>query len=264
MNNDFVFHLKNILEISKKSFSKDLSHKVGIINVKGDEVLAMDKKMEELIINYLKYNNLKVDVFSEEIGYISLCKKATHLVVFDPLDGSTNYQIGQNLLPYGLLIAVYEGLNPKLSDIKASGMFEVTSKRGFIFDGLITKNLEGIPVSIDKKWQIGRKTPAQFDFYYHEAIEKFGTLAQKVHLKWNGSNISSLLYVLCGISSVMGSVKMRPEEIGTDVSLIKGAGGKSVYLSGENIMNSDFGTEKIYPFVAGNKKVVDFIIKELN
>ncbi|KKP69823.1 hypothetical protein A2X44_05120 [candidate division CPR3 bacterium GWF2_35_18] len=266
MSKDFSYHIKTILELAKETFQENqsLNKEIGIINVKGDEVLAMDKKMESVIIDYLRKEKLPVSIFSEEIGFLELHNNPTHLVVFDPLDGSTNYQIGQNLMPYGLMIAVYEGSTPKLSDIKASGMYEVTSKRGFIFDGSTTRNLEGVQISVNRQWGISAKTPVHFDLYYKEAVQKFGSLAQNVHLKWGGSNISSLLYVLSEIGAVMGSVKMRPEEIGAVASLINGANGIVVDLKGNNLMNYSFGVDSIYPFIAGNKEIVRYLIKEIN
>ncbi len=264
MDINFTGHLKEILNVAEKTFrNKGLTQGVGIVNVKGDESYAMDKRMESVIIEYLRERNLPVHVFSEEIGYVEVHPEATHLVVFDPLDGSTHYKLGQGILPYGLLISVYKGLKPKLSDIIASGMYEVVTESGYLYDGTQTTTLDGNKVDISQPWTINNKTSTYFDLYYKEAVEKFGPLAQKVHLKWVGSNISSLLYVLKGIGAVMGSAKMRPEEIGAVASLIKGAGGVVLGLEGQNLLDEPFDINSVYPFVAGNKEVAEFVVKNI-
>ncbi len=56
---------------------------------------------------------------------------------------------------------------------------------------------------------------------------------------------------------------MRPEEIGTMVSLIKGAGGIAVNLKGEDLEDEFFSTDKTYQLLAGNKKVVEFLVDKL-
>jgi fructose-1,6-bisphosphatase len=87
-----------------------LTEETGIINVKGDHQIGMDVRIEELLIEYIKENNLPVNIFSEEQGVINFHQNPKFLVAFDPLDGSTNSKLGKNILPYGLLIAFYNNL----------------------------------------------------------------------------------------------------------------------------------------------------------
>jgi len=265
MNNSFVEHISRMLLSGKETIKTNplLIADTGEINVKGDQSIGMDKKMEEVLLNYIKEHNLPVNVFSEEIGFIKYHPNPTHLIVFDPLDGSTNYKIGKNLLPYGLLISCYKGLNPKLKDIVASGAIEHTTSCAWIFDGKQTHLLDGNKFRFTKKWEASKSTPFYFDLYYKEAYAAFAPLAQQVHIRWNGSNISSLTYVMSEVAAGMGAYLMRPEEIGTMVSLIKGAGGVAVNLKEQNLEDEIFSTEKTYELVAGNKRIVEFIVKQL-
>ena len=259
-------YIRNMLLLGRKIITTTplLVKEVGTINAKGDKTIGMDVKMEQALIDYIKQNNLPFNIFSEEIGTIKFHSNPTHTIVFDPLDGSTNYKLGKNLLPYGLLIACYQGLNPQLKNVVASGAIEYTTNLGWIYDGKITKTLKGGAVKLNKKWDIGQSTPVYFDLYYKKAYDAFAPLAQKIHIRWTGSNIGSLTYTMAQISTVMGAYQMRPEEIGTMVSLIKGAGGIAVNLKGQDLGEEYFSAEKTYRILAGNKEVVKFILNKLN
>jgi len=259
-------HIRNMLLLGKKiiTTTPHLAKEVGSINAKGDKTIGMDIKVEQVLIDYIKKNNLPFNIFSEEIGTINFHPNPTHIIVFDPLDGSTNYKLGKNLLPYGLLIACYEGLNPKLKNVVASGAIEYTTNLSWIYDGRTTKTLKGEQVNLKKRWEINQSTPVYFDLYYKKAYDAFAPLAQKIHIRWTGSNIGSLTYTMAQISTVMSAYQMRPEEIGTMTSLIKGAGGIAVNHKGQDLGEEYFSTEKTYQILAGNKKVVDFIVEKLN
>ena len=240
-----------------------LTEEVGTINVKGDKTIGIDRKVEQSLIDYIKNNNLPVNVFSEEIGAVKFHSNPTHIIAFDPLDGSTNYKLGKNLLPYGLLIACYKGLTPKLKDVVASGAIEHTTNLGWIYDGQVTKTLEGKVVKFDKKWEINKSTPVYLDLYYKKAYDVFSPLPEKVHIRWMGSNIASLTYTMAQVSAVLGAYQMRPEEVGTMVSLIKGAGGIAVDHKGNGLGEKDFSTDNTYQILAGNKDVVSFMVSQL-
>lgn len=259
-------HVFQMLQLGKKIITTSplLSEETGKINVKGDKTIGMDIKIEEELINYVKENDLPCNIFSEEIGIIKFHTHPTHTIVFDPLDGSTNYKLGKNLLPYGLLIACYQGLTPKLKDVVVSGAIEYTTQLGWIYDGHITKTLEGEQVRLDKKWSINQSMPVYFDLYYKKAYDAFAPLAQQLHIRWSGSNIGSLTYTMAQVSAVMGAYQMRPEEIGTMVSLIKGAGGIVVDHKGNDLGEYAFSSKNVYQIIAGNREVVEYAVHKLS
>jgi fructose-1,6-bisphosphatase/inositol monophosphatase family enzyme len=265
MELSFEDHIRKILLLVHNIVidSPILDKDTGVVNVKGDNTIMMDKKLEDAIIDYIKNNDLPFNIFSEEIGTIEFHPNPTHLIVFDPLDGSTNYKLGKNLLPYGLLIACYRGLQPKIKDIIASGGIEHITNKGWLYDGKVTKTFDGEEVDLNKEWTISKSTPVYLDLYYKKAYEKFSAFPEKVHVRWNGSNISSLLYIMSGVGAVMGSSQMRPEEIGAVVSLIRGAGGLATDLEGNDLGEYDFSTESTYPLLAGNKDVVEAMLQYL-
>jgi len=265
MNSSLTDHIRQMLLLGKKivKTSPLLADEVGTVNVKGDKTIGMDVKIERGLIDYVKQNKLPFNIFSEEIGTVKFHPNPEYLIAFDPLDGSTNYKLGKNLLPYGLLVACYKGLTPKLSDVVAAGAIEHTTNLGWIYDGRVTKTLDGKLVKLDKKWEINKSTPVYLDLYYKKAYAAFSPLPEKVHVRWMGSNIASLIYTLSQVSAVLGAYQMRPEEIGTMVSLIKGAGGVAVDHKGRDLGRQDFSTETTYQILAGNKSVVDFMVSQL-
>ncbi len=266
MPNLFVDHFRAMLALGKQTVltNPPLTDETGATNVKGDKSIGMDVQVETILLDYIKQNDLPVCVFSEEIGTVQYHPSPTHLIVFDPLDGSTNYKLGKNFLPHGLLIACYAGTKPKLNNIIAAGAIEYTTHQGWIFDGAQTKTINGEPVDLNHDWIISKSTPVNFDLYYPAAYQAFAHLPGKVHVRWSGSNVGSLTYTLSGVSAAMGALLMRPEEIGTMVALIKGAGGKAVDLHGNDLGEEEFSIDRTYAMIAGDKTVVDFIVNNLS
>lgn len=258
-------HIIELLNISRNELisGERLVEETGYVNVKGDHTIGMDTRLENLFIEYIQKNKITADVFSEEIGTVKYQGKADYLIAFDPLDGSTNYKEGMGMLPYGSLFAVYQGDNPTLSDIVAAGAFEATQDIRWLFDGKTTTNLNtGKIVELSDVVQVDKKTSVYIDLYYQEAVQKYAQAAGKIHLRWNGSNISSLLYVLTGIAPVMGAIGMRAEEIGAMVGLITGAGGVVKKTDGSELLNDLFDVDGKYPLLAGVGNAVKQLVLE--
>lgn len=262
---DWLDVINDLFELAKKELdSIPLTNKTGKINIKGDESIEMDVRIEELFIDYIKEHDLPADIFSEEIGTVSFHKNPQYLIVFDPLDGSTNYKLGHKILPYGVLIAIYAKSNPKLRDVMVAGMLDHPTSKIWIYDGLKTKEVKKDLVILSKIWPIHRSTPIQVDLYYKENYQKFSAMAGNLHIKNIGSTVGSILYLLTQTAAVYGSVCMRPEEVGAMYGLIKGAGGVVVDHRGNDLSEQDFNSDKTYEILAGNKRIVEFCVEELN
>lgn len=240
-----------------------LTEETGIINVKGDHQIGMDVRIEELLIEYIKENNLPVNIFSEEQGVINFHQNPKFLVAFDPLDGSTNYKLGKNILPYGLLIAFYNNLSPTLNDVFAAGAIEYTHNLSWIYDGKDTIDNDGNAVIINSDWKVNQSTPVYLDLYYKEGYDLYQPLAQQIFVRNTGSTIGNISYVLSNIAAGLGAVSMRAEEIGAVYSLIKGSKGTVVNHKGRDLGEYIFDPNNTYPVVAGNKTIVEFCISKI-
>lgn len=253
-------HIISMLHLGKDLATQEphLTEETGEVNVKGDRSIQMDVKVEQILVDYIKENNLPVNIFSEEIGMIEFHSNPTHLIAFDPLDGSTNYKIGKNIFPYGLLIACYQGTNPKLDDVIAAGAIEYTKDVAWVYSDKKTTDLNGNEVLLKDDWQVRTSTPLYLDLYYEEGYKAYTPLAQKIFIRNHGSTIGNLSYVLSNIAAGMGGICMRPEEIGAIVALIKGAGGITVNHNGEDIGHEIFSPDKTYQILGGTKNIIEF------
>ena len=265
MKKTLVHHIVEMLRLSKQIVtSQPLRIKeTGVVNVKGERSIAMDVVVEKLFIDYVQKNKLPVAIFSEEAGTISFDNNPKFLLAFDPLDGSTNYKIGKNLLPFGTLITFYDGLKPKIDNILAAGAIEYTKDLAWITDGRVTTDLSGNRVTLKTGWPIDKSTPVYLDLYYREGYKTYLSLAQKIFIRNTGSTIGNLSCTLSGVAAGLGGVCMRAEEIGAVYTLIKGAGGIAVNHQGKDLGKENFHPEKTYPILAGNKLVVDFCVAQL-
>lgn len=265
MAENFVHHAQEMLRIGKNlvASSPSLVKEVGTTNVKGDRTIEMDVAIEDALIDYIKKQNLPVNIFSEEKGTVQFHENPQFLVAFDPLDGSTNYKIGKGLLPFGLLVAFYQGLKPKLKDVVAAGAIEYTRDLAWLYDGQQTTDLNGKTIRLKTDWEIHRSTPIYLDLYYKEGYETYYPLAQQIFIRNTGSTIGNLSYTLSNAASGLGGVSMRAEEIGAVYALIKGVKGIAVNHQGQDLGEEVFSPEKTYPILAGNKTIVDFMVNTI-
>lgn len=257
--------VQEMLEIGLQTVAKNphATKEVGTTNIKGDKTIGMDVLVEKALIAYIKEKNIPANIFSEEAGDIKFHNQPKYYIAFDPLDGSTNYQIGKNIYPYGLLIAVYKGINPKLSDVVASGAIEYSRNLSWTYVDEKTYDQAGNPVVLKLDWEISRKTPIFLDLYYKEGYELYRPIAEQLFIRNIGSTIGNLSYVLSNIAAGLGGVCMRPEEIGAIYSLVRGAGGVTLDHTGKDLGEQLFSGNKTYQIIAGSKNIVNYAIKML-
>lgn len=265
MKQTLIEHVKAMLQLGKQvvSSNKLLDAELGTINAKGDHTIAMDKAMEDALIAYIKEHDISANIFSEEIGEIKFNENPQYLIAFDPLDGSTNYKIGKNIYPFGLLIAVYDGVQPTLNNVVAAGAIEFSRDLFWTFSDGKTFDQYDRQVGLKNDWPLDRHTPIFLDLYYKNGYELYRPLAEKLFIRNIGSTIGNLSYVLSNIATGLGGVCMRPEEIGAIYSLIKGAGGITVDHDGNDIGSKKFSSTDTYQILAGSPAVINFAIQKL-
>lgn len=263
MKEQFILHIKQMFQLAQEAVKGPaLVEETGAVNVKGDRSIGMDVRIEELLIDYIKKNNLPVNIFSEEQGIVTFHPKPEYMVAFDPLDGSTNYKLGKSILPFGLLIAFYEGVNPNLENVVAAGAIEYTRNLAWFFDGQTTTDNDGKPVVLKTDWPIHQSTPLYLDLYYKEGYDLYQPLAQQIFIRNAGSTIGNLSYLLSNVAAGLGGVCMRAEEIGAVYALVKGTQGIAVDHEGKDLGERGFNPDTTYPILAGNKNIVEFCISK--
>lgn len=262
MTEQFSEHILQMLRLGQQTLKNSplLVKETGTTNIKGDKSIAMDVKIEEYFIDYIKKHNLPVNIFSEETGTVKFHPNPTHLIAFDPLDGSTNYKLGKGLFPYGILIACYQGVTPKLKDVVVAGAIEQIHNLGWLYKDGKTTDFAGNAVYLKSDWQPERSTPIYLDLYYEVGYKIYLPLAQKLFIRNQGSTIGNLSYVLSNVAAGLGGVSMRAEEIGAVVALVKGAGGLVVSHNRVDLGEELFDPEKTYQILAGSPNIIDFAL----
>ena len=96
----------------------DLLGKTGDINVQGEKVEKLDEFANNTLINQLSKSKKVFMMGSEEIESIILPKpenpNAEYIVVFDPLDGSSNIDVSISI---GTIFAIYKKINSNQQDV---------------------------------------------------------------------------------------------------------------------------------------------------
>jgi fructose-1,6-bisphosphatase/inositol monophosphatase family enzyme len=268
---DHKKHILKILELVNDLLSTSAlkNKKVDMVNSNGEKPMEIDLQVEDLVVEYIKSHHLPYKIFAEEGGFIDFTEDAEFLVAFDPLDGSTNYSVGKNLLPYGFLIAVYNNLEPKMSDVICAGALEFTDKLSWLYNGGETfKIINGKPVPMDKidqKIVPDLHTPVYLDLYKKVSYDFYASFVQKIFIRNTGSTIGNLALTLEGASTALGGSTIKAEEIGALYSLIKGAGGEIIDEQGNDFGEIPFSGSKFFEVLGGNPSVIDLmksIIKE--
>ncbi len=268
MNNKINFDgvVSDLLSLGKQLFIEHphLTQETGGVSTKGDKTLAMDALIEHEFINYFRMKQLPVKIYSEEIGIVDIHPHPEYLVCFDPLDGSTNYRLGKNMLPYGVLIAIYQGINPKIGDVFCAGMVEMSNNLKYAYSVGVTRDINGHAVKLLQEWPIKDSTPLYLDLHKKVYYETYNPIVQKLFVRNTGSTIGNLAYVLSNVACGMGHPRIKPEEVGTVYALIKGAGGVVIDHNGRDLGEQVLDLQSSNQLLGGVENCINYIVDTLN
>lgn len=102
-------------DLSKAGLVENILGETGSTNVQGEEVKKLDEFANDILIKYLKAGGECCGIASEEEDtFVSFhnepqCRNAKYLVLFDPLDGSSNIDCNA---PVGTIFSIYKRLSP--------------------------------------------------------------------------------------------------------------------------------------------------------
>lgn len=102
-------------DLNKAGLVKNILGDAGSTNIQGETVQKLDVFANNILIQYLKHSGECCGVASEEEDtFISFhtephCHSAKYLVLFDPLDGSSNIDCNA---PVGTIFSIYRRLSP--------------------------------------------------------------------------------------------------------------------------------------------------------
>ncbi|HYD35573.1 MAG TPA: inositol monophosphatase family protein [Vitreimonas sp.] len=267
-NAELLTHLKAMIArggqvLATARHNQELDATTGKINSKGNETLAIDIAVEKKLIEYAQAQTLPVVIYSEEAGIVNFHPDPLYTLVMDPLDGSNNHLQGQDLLPYGIFLAMYQTLSPDIDDVLVAAALEHTRQLSFYFDGEKTVDGHGQTVKLRTDWKVDRKTPVYLETF-DSGYGQFLALARTIFIHNQGALVGSLGYVLKDAAAAMGGIAVKSEEVGAIVALIEGAGGKVVDLQGNSLRDQPLDHTRKYELIGGAPVIVDHIVKVLN
>jgi fructose-1,6-bisphosphatase/inositol monophosphatase family enzyme len=227
-----------------------------MVNTKGQFSAEIDVILESKILEYVREHQLPLKMYSEEIGVVTYHPNPKGLLCFDPLDGTTNFRIGKNMLPYGLLMAFYDSPSPVIADVTCALAFEATSESLWTYDGHVTNDTHNQPVTLIKNWELEKSTPVYFDLHASQGYEEYSRLSKQVYIRNTGSTIGNLNYLLSNVAAAVTLKGQKSEEVGALYGLVKGAGGIVVDDQNHEIGSRTIRFDQRYPVLAGHP---DFI-----
>ena len=263
---DFTVFLEELFTKLKSFVDENyhLTQTTGKLNRNNQKSIAMDEAMEGFILEELKKIDTKVRVFSEEIGVVDVHEDPEYLIVFDPLDGSANFKYGRGLLPFGTLVCIFEGIEPKFCNVLSAGAIEYTKDLQFYFNGSKTYDKYNMPVEISDDWENEPNKPFYIDIHKGRRKRYLPLFMNLMVPRHSGSTIGNLVYTLSNTSACMGSNMMNPEEVGAVVTLLRGAGAKVVDDYGKVFHDQLFSYKKKFAILGGGEGIVDHIIAMIN
>ena len=241
---------RKIKKASSQEFLK-FGNNVGL-GADGTITKYVDKLAEDIALNYLNKSKTKVNILSEEVGFID--KGAEYTFVLDPIDGTRNAYRG---IPfYSVSIGVGKS---KISDIEygivknipAGDIFTAEKKRGAFLNGVRI----GTPEIPDKEPLCSLALGKNFD-------KVTISLAKKEKVRSLGSASLEMCMVAIGAldSYVVGKEYLRVVDIAASTLILREAGGIVTNILGDELdmlFNLDERTSVV---AACNEEVIKKII----
>ena len=201
------------------------------IGADGSVTKYVDKIAEDAALNVLEKSKIKVNLLSEEIGFVD--HGADYTFVLDPIDGTRNAYIGIPFFAVSLAIG-----KSKISDIEYGIVKNIptgdifTAKKGY--GAFLNKKRIGVPDVPDKELCSSLALGKNFD-------KLTITLAKKEKVRSLGSASLEMCMVAIGALDfyVVGKEYIRVVDIAAATLILREAGG---------IVSNIFGEELDMPF----------------
>jgi len=238
----------------KKAYATDFykfGNNVGL-GADGTITKYVDKLAEDTAINFLKKSKIKINILSEEAGFID--NKSEYTFVLDPIDGTRNAYRG---IPfYSVSIGVGKS---KLSDVEygivknipTGDVFTAEKKHGAYFN----KNRIGTPEMPDKEPLSSLSLGKNYD-------KVTLSLAKKDKVRSLGSASLEMCMVAIGALDyyVIGKEYLRIIDIAASTLILREAGGIVTNIVGEELDMSFSLDERCSVVAACSKEIIEKII----
>lgn len=216
---------RKIRRVKSTEFYK-FGNNIGI-GADGSVTKYVDKIAEDAALNFLEKSKLKVNILSEEIGFVDL--GADYTFVLDPIDGTRNAFRGIPFFAVSLAIG-----KTKMSDIEYGIVKNIptgdifTAKKGY--GAFLNKKRIGVPDVPDKELCSSLALGKNFD-------KLTITLAKKEKVRSLGSASLEMCMVAIGALDfyVVGKEYIRVVDIAASTLILREAGGIVKNILGEQL-----------------------------
>lgn len=220
MVNDLILIAREAGEIIKEGFGKNISieYKSGENNI----VTEIDKKSEQLIIDFIQKKYPKHNILAEERG--ELKKESEYLWVIDPLDGTSNFAHGLPIFSVSIGLqqndvtiagVIYDVMRDLLYYAElGSGAFANDNKVSVSNTNKISQSMlvTGFPYNV--------KENPEHAFERFEIITKNARAVRRL-----GSAAIDFCYVAAGVFDAFWEVHLHPWDICAGKLIVEEAGG---------------------------------------
>lgn len=220
MVNDLILIAREAGEIIKEGFGKNISieYKSGENNI----VTEIDKKSEQLIIDFIQKKYPKHNILAEERG--ELKKESEYLWVIDPLDGTSNFAHGLPIFSVSIGLqqndvtiagVIYDVMRDLLYYAElGSGAFANDNKVSVSNTKKISQSMlvTGFPYNV--------KENPEHAFERFEIITKNARAVRRL-----GSAAIDFCYVAAGVFDAFWEVHLHPWDICAGKLIVEEAGG---------------------------------------
>jgi myo-inositol-1(or 4)-monophosphatase len=230
MLNDLILIAREAGEIIKEGFGKNISieYKSGENNL----VTEIDKKSEQLIIDFIQKKYPKHNILAEERG--ELRKESEYLWVIDPLDGTSNFAHG---LP---IFSVSIGLQRNditiagvIYDIMRDVLYSAEFGSGAYANG---KKLSVSATSKLSQSMLVTGFPYNVKENPEHAFERFEIITKNARaVRRLGSAAIDFCYVASGVFDGFWEVHLHPWDVCAGKLIVEEAGGKVTDFLGKAI-----------------------------
>ncbi|MBI4894149.1 MAG: hypothetical protein HY833_00190 [Candidatus Aenigmarchaeota archaeon] len=98
-----------------------------ILDSRKDIVTNGDIVVGDAIVDQIKKYGVGFSIYSEEKGKTSIGDNPKYSIIFDDIDGTANFNKGDDMLPYGSIMGVFDREDPSFNDCLSAGFLEFNS-----------------------------------------------------------------------------------------------------------------------------------------